>query len=215
MTAETEDGYNTTLLSRTLQDKLDGYELPDGYTLEIAGESTEVMNAMSDIFLMIGLAIAFIYLIMVAQFQSLLSPFIIMFCIPLAFTGGFIALFITGNELGIISMLGFIMLAGLIVNNGIVLIDYINQARREGMSKHEAIIDAGRTRLRPILMTAMTTILAMFTSAIGIGDGSDMIKPMAIAIIGGLVYGTILTLIVIPCIYDAFNREKSMVEEEL
>ena len=93
--------------------------------------------------------------------------------------------------------------------------DYINQARREGMSKHEAIIDAGRTRLRPILMTAMTTILAMFTSAIGIGDGSDMIKPMAIAIIGGLVYGTILTLIVIPCIYDAFNREKSMVEEEL
>ena len=109
-------------------------------------------------------------------------------------------------------MLGFIMLAGLIVNNGIVLIDYINQARREGMSKHEAIIDAGRTRLRPILMTAMTT---MFTSAIGIGDGSDMIRPMAIAIIGGLVYGTILTLIVIPCIYDAFNREKSMVEEEL
>ena len=161
------------------------------------------------------IAVIFIYLIMVAQFQSLLSPFIIMFCIPLAFTGGFIALFITGNELGIISMLGFIMLAGLIVNNGIVLIDYINQARREGMSKHEAIIDAGRTRLRPILMTAMTTILAMFTSAIGIGDGSDMIKPMAIAIIGGLVYGTILTLIVIPCIYDAFNREKSMVEEEL
>ena len=138
-----------------------------------------------------------------------------MFCIPLAFTGGFIALFITGNELGIISMLGFIMLAGLIVNNGIVLIDYINQARREGMSKHEAIIDAGRTRLRPILMTAMTTILAMLTSAVGIGDGSDMIKPMAIAIIGGLVYGTVLTLIVIPCIYDAFNREKSMVEEEL
>ena len=165
--------------------------------------------------LMLVLAVIFIYLIMVAQFQSLLSPFIIMFCIPLAFTGGFIALFITGNELGIISMLGFIMLAGLIVNNGIVLIDYINQARREGMSKHEAIIDAGRTRLRPILMTAMTTILAMFTSAIGIGDGSDMIKPMAIAIIGGLVYGTILTLIVIPCIYDAFNREKSMVEEEL
>ena len=112
-------------------------------------------------------------------------------------------------------MLGFIMLAGLIVNNGIVLIDYINQARREGMSKHEAIIDAGRTRLRPILMTAMTTILAMLTSAVGIGDGSDMIKPMAIAIIGGLVYGTVLTLIVIPCIYDAFNREKSMVEEEL
>ena len=111
-------------------------------------------------------------------------------------------------------MLGFIMLAGLIVNNGIVLIDYINQARRQGMKKHDAIIDAGKTRVRPILMTAMTTILAMVTSAIGIGGGSDMIKPMAITIIGGLVYGTILTLIVIPCIYDAFNREKNMVEED-
>ena len=106
------------------------------------------------------------------------------------------------------------MLAGLIVNNGIVLIDYINQARKSGMSKHEAIIDAGKTRVRPILMTAMTTILAMATSAIGIGGGSDMIKPMAITIIGGLVYGTILTLIVIPCIYDTFNREKIMVEED-
>ena len=170
---------------------------------------------MEQMMLMLLLAVVFIYLIMVAQFQSLLSPFIIMFSIPLAFTGGFIALFITGNELGIISMLGFIMLAGLIVNNGIVLIDYINQARRQGMKKHDAIIDAGKTRERPILMTAMTTILAMVTSAIGIGGGSDMIKPMAITIIGGLVYGTILTLIVIPCIYDAFNREKNMVEEDL
>jgi HAE1 family hydrophobic/amphiphilic exporter-1 len=152
---------------------------------------------------------------MVVQFQSLLSPFIIMFSIPLAFTGGFIALLITGQTLDVIAMLGFIMLAGLIVNNGIVLIDYINQARRAGMSKTDAIIDAGRTRMRPILMTALTTILAMLTSAIGIGDGSEMMRPMAITIIGGLVYGTVLTLIVIPCIYDAFNREKDMVEEDL
>ena len=107
------------------------------------------------------------------------------------------------------------MLAGLIVNNGIVLIDYINQARGEGMSKKDAIIDSGKTRLRPILMTAFTTILAMLTSAVGIGEGSEMMKPMAITIVGGLLYGTILTLIVIPCLYDAFNREKSMVEEEL
>ena len=107
------------------------------------------------------------------------------------------------------------MLAGLIVNNGIVLIDYINQARREGMSKKDAIVDAGKTRVRPILMTALTTILAMSTSAVGLGEGSEMMKPMAIAIIGGLIYGTILTLIVIPCLYDAFNKEKNMVEEEL
>ena len=151
---------------------------------------------------------------MVAQFQSLASPFIIMFTIPLAFTGGFIALFMAGMEVGVISMLGFVMLAGLIVNNGIVLIDYINQARKEGMSKHEAIIDAGKTRLRPILMTVLTSVLAMSTTAAGFGDGSEMMRPMAITIIGGLVYGTILTLIVFPCIYDAFNREKSMVEEE-
>ena len=210
-----DENHNVTLLSDKIKSKIDKLSIPDGYSIDMEGEDETINESMSQLVLMLVLAVIFIYLIMVAQFQSLLSPFIIMFCIPLAFTGGFIALFITGNELGIISMLGFIMLAGLIVNNGIVLIDYINQARREGMSKHEAIIDAGRTRLRPILMTAMTTILAMFTSAIGIGDGSDMIKPMAIAIIGGLVYGTILTLIVIPCIYDAFNREKSMVEEEL
>ena len=124
-------------------------------------------------------------------------------------------LFISGMEVSVISMLGFVMLSGLIVNNGIVLIDYINQARRAGSGKKDAIIEAGKTRLRPILMTALTTILAMSTSAIGMGKGSEMMKPMAITIIGGLIYGTILTLIVIPCIYDAFNREKSMVEEEL
>ena len=210
-----DENHNVTLLSDKVKSKINKLNIPDGYSIDMEGEDETINESMNQLGLMLVLAVIFIYLIMVAQFQSLLSPFIIMFCIPLAFTGGFIALFITGNELGIISMLGFIMLAGLIVNNGIVLIDYINQARREGMSKHEAIIDAGRTRLRPILMTAMTTILAMLTSAVGIGDGSDMIKPMAIAIIGGLVYGTVLTLIVIPCIYDAFNREKSMVEEEL
>ena len=107
------------------------------------------------------------------------------------------------------------MLAGLIVNNGIVLIDYINQARREGVSKKEAIVDAGKTRLRPILMTAMTTIISMMTMAMGIGSGSEMMQPMAITMIGGMVYGTLLTLVVVPCIYDAFHKEKSMVEEEL
>lgn len=210
-----DEDHNVTLVSDKVKSKLDKIDMPEGYSASMEGEDETINESMSQLGLMLLLAVVFIYLIMVAQFQSLLSPFIIMFSIPLAFTGGFIALFITGNELGIISMLGFIMLAGLIVNNGIVLIDYINQARRQGMKKHDAIIDAGKTRVRPILMTAMTTILAMVTSAIGIGGGSDMIKPMAITIIGGLVYGTILTLIVIPCIYDAFNREKNMVEEDL
>lgn len=210
-----DEDHNVTLLSDKIKSKIKKMDIPEGYSISMEGEDEKINESMGQLGLMLVLAVVFIYLIMVAQFQSLLSPFIIMFSIPLAFTGGFIALFITGNELGIISMLGFIMLAGLIVNNGIVLIDYINQARRAGMSKKDAIIDAGVIRLRPILMTAMTTILAMVTSAIGFGKGSDMIRPMAITIIGGLVYGTILTLIVIPCIYDIFNREKNMVEEEL
>ncbi len=139
-----DENHNVTLLSDKIKSKIDKLSIPDGYSIDMEGEDETINESMSQLGLMLVLAVIFIYLIMVAQFQSLLSPFIIMFCIPLAFTGGFIALFITGNELGIISMLGFIMLAGLIVNNGIVLIDYINQARREGMSKHEAIIDAGR-----------------------------------------------------------------------
>ena len=210
-----DENHNITLLSNEIKKKIDNMDIPEGYSVEMKGEDETINEAMGQLVLMLVLAVIFIYLIMVAQFQSLLSPFIIMFCIPLAFTGGFIALFITGVELDVISMLGFIMLAGLIVNNGIVLIDYINQKRKEGMSKKDAIVDSGKTRVRPILMTALTTILAMSTSAIGLGEGSEMMKPMAIAIIGGLIYGTILTLIVIPCLYDAFNREKNMVEEEL
>lgn len=210
-----DEDHNVTLVSSELQKKIDKMDIPEGYSIEMAGEDETINESMSQLVLMLVLAVIFIYLIMVAQFQSLSSPFIIMFTIPLAFTGGFIALFLAGMEVGVIAMLGFVMLAGLIVNNGIVLIDYINQARKEGMSKHDAIIDAGKTRLRPILMTVLTTVLAMSTTAAGLGDGSEMMRPMAITIIGGLVYGTILTLIVIPCIYDAFHREKSMVEEEL
>ncbi|MGN0427800.1 MAG: efflux RND transporter permease subunit [Agathobacter sp.] len=215
VSAAIDEDHNITLVSNEIQKQIDKMDIPEGYSVSMKGEDETINDAMSQLVLMLLLAVIFIYLIMVAQFQSLLSPFIIMFSIPLAFTGGFLALFLTGQEVSVIAMLGFIMLAGLIVNNGIVLIDYINQARREGMSKKDAIIDSGKTRLRPILMTAFTTILAMLTSAVGIGEGSEMMKPMAITIVGGLLYGTILTLIVIPCLYDAFNREKSMVEEEL
>ena len=210
-----DEDHNVTLISNSLQKEIDKLDIPDGYSIEMTGEDETINESMKQLVLMLVLAVIFIYLIMVVQFQSLVSPFIIMFSIPLAFTGGFIALFISGQEVSVTSMLGFIMLAGLIVNNGIVLIDYINQARREGTSKKDAIIESGKTRLRPILMTALTTILAMSTSAIGIGEGSEMMRPMAITIIGGLVYGTLLTLVVIPCIYDVFNREKDMTEEEL
>lgn len=215
VSAGVDEDHNVTLLSDEIQKKLAAVPLPEGYAIEMTGEDEMINDAMGQLYLMLILALVFIYLIMVAQFQSFLSPFIIMFTIPLAFTGGLFALFFTGNEVSVVAMIGFVMLAGIIVNNGIVMVDYINQLRREGMSKKESIIESGKTRLRPILMTALTTILAMSTMALGIGSGSEMMQPMAIVTVGGLVYGTLLTLIVVPCIYDAFNREKSMVEEEL
>lgn len=215
VTAEIDDDHNVTLVSNEIQKKLDSYELPEGYSIQMAGEDEMIMDAMKQMGLMLVLAIIFIYMVMVAQFQSLLSPFIIMFTIPLAFTGGFGALYMAGFEVSIIAMVGFVMLAGIIVNNGIVMVDFINQLRREGMPKKEAIIEAGRARLRPILMTALTTILSMIPIAMGMGEGSEMVQPMAITMTGGLIYGTLLTLIVVPCIYDIFNKNKSMVEEEI
>lgn len=215
VTAGVDEDHNVTLVSDQIQKGLDKIKLPDGYEISMTGEDETIRDAMNQLYLMLILAVVFIYLIMVAQFQSFLSPFIIMFTIPLAFTGGFFALFVTDNEVGVVSMIGFVMLAGVIVNNGIVLVDYINQLRREGMDKKEAIVTAGRTRLRPILMTALTTILAMSTMAMGLGSGSEMMQPMAIVTEGGMLYGTLLTLIVVPCIYDLFTRNKSMVEEEI
>jgi len=215
VTAGIDEGHNVTLVSNELKEKLDDYELPEGYTLKMAGEDEMIIETMKQLSLMLILAIIFIYMVMVAQFQSVLSPFIIMFTIPLAFTGGFGALFLCGYEVSVIAMIGFVMLAGIIVNNGIVMVDFINQLRSEGMAKKEAIVEAGKARLRPILMTALTTILSMIPMALGMGDGAEMMQPMAITMTGGLIYGTLLTLIVVPCIYDIFNKNKSMVEEEL
>ena len=215
VTAGVDDTHNVTLVSNALMKELNKIDLPEGYSIEMTGEDEMIADAMQQLYLMLILAVVFIYLIMVAQFQSFLSPFIIMFTIPLAFTGGLFALFFTGNEISVVAMIGFVMLAGIIVNNGIVMVDYINQLRRGGMTKKEAILNSAKTRLRPILMTALTTILSMSTMALGLGDGSEMMQPMAIVTEGGLIYGTLLTLFVVPCIYDAFNREKNMVEEEL
>ena len=207
--------HNVTLVSNEVKEKIAQMDIPEGYEIEMAGEDETINEAMSQMVLMLVLAVIFIYLIMVAQFQSLKLPFIIMFTIPLAFTGGFMGLLVAGKEVSVIAMLGFIMLSGVIVNNGIVLIEYITQARQQGKLKREAILEAGVIRLRPILMTALTTILAMIPAALGFGEGAEMMQPMSITMVGGLVYGTVLTLIVIPCVYDLFTKEKNMVEEEL
>lgn len=215
VTAKVDDEHNISFVSNDLQNRFKTISLKDGYSIKMSGEDEMIKDAMVQLLLMLSLAIIFIYLVMVAQFQSLLNPFIIMFTIPLAFTGGFLGLYFTRNTVSVIGMLGFIMLAGIIVNNGIVMIDYINQLRREGISKKEAITRAASARLRPILMTTLTTVISMSTLALGLGGGSAMIQPMAIVMIGGLLYGTLLTLIVIPVLYDLMNKEKNMVEEIL
>ncbi len=206
--ASIKDGYNVTFVAQDVEKNMEKLDVPAGYMLDFGGENEQIMDSMKQLVLLLVLAVLFIYLIMVAQFQSLGSPFIIMFTIPLAFTGGFGALYLTGSEISIVVMIGFVMLSGIIVNNGIVLVDCINQRRGEGLSKKEAIIDAGITRLRPVLMTALTTILALMIMAFSTKMGADMTRPLAIVVIGGMIYGTIMTLVVVPCIYDMFVREK-------
>lgn len=208
VSAAIADGYNVGHVSTKVVEKLADYQMPEGYSLVFSGENEMINDAMGQVLLMMLLAIIFMYLIMVAQFQSLLLPFIILFTIPLAFTGGLLGLFFSGSEISVIALIGFVMLAGIIVNNGIVLIDYMNQLRQQGMEKRRAILTAGRTRLRPVLMTALTTILALSTMVMSNDMGSEMAKPMAVTTIGGLLYGTLLTLVVVPCIYDIFIREK-------
>ena len=209
VSASIADGYNVGLVSRKLEQNLADYEVPEGYSLVMEGENEMIVDAMQQLMLMLLLAVIFMYLIMVAQFQSLKSPFIIMFTIPLAFTGGFLGLFFGNCEVSVVAVIGFVMLAGIIVNNGIVIVDYMNQLIAQGMEKHEAILQAGRTRLRPVLMTALTTILGLLPMVFGTDMGAAMGKPMAIVTVGGLLYGTLLTLLVVPCIYDLMNRRKT------
>lgn len=208
ITGTLKDGYTLTDVSNKTEKLFDKYKFPEGYSIEFAGSNKATMDAMSQLVLMLLLGVVLIYLIMVAQFQSLKSPFIIMFTIPLAFTGGFLGLLITGFDVSVVSLIGFIMLCGIIVNNGIVLVDYINRLRRDGKERVEAIVEAGKTRMRPILITALTTILGLSVMALGIGTGAEMMQPLAIVCIGGLIYATFMTLYIIPVIYDAFNKKE-------
>lgn len=207
ITAELEDGYNITLVTDEVKKALDQYQMPPGMSIEFEGQNESIMEAMEDLVLMLLLGIVLVYLVMVAQFQSLKSPFIVLFTIPLAFTGGFLGLFVTGMEISVVSMMGFVMLCGIIVNNGIVLVDFVNQLREEGMEKREALVEAGKTRMRPILMTTITTILGLIVMALGTEQGSEMMQPVAIVCIGGLTYATLMTLFVVPVMYDILNRK--------
>ncbi len=217
VSAAVADGYNVTKVTTAVQKALGSVTLPEGVTVEFDGENEQIMNAIQQLLLMLLLGVVLVYLIMVAQFQSLKAPFIVMFTIPLAFTGGFLALLISGIEVSVISLIGFVMLVGIIVNNGIVLVDYINQQRLAGMGLREAIIDAGVTRLRPILMTSLTTILGLIVTALAKNAGTALIQPIALVCIGGLLYATLMTLFVVPCMYDILNKKelRQVSEDEL
>ena len=208
VSASLKEGYNTTLLSRELQKDLDAYETPRGYTIEIEGEASQVNDMLKQMIELILLAFMFIYMVMVAEFQSLLSPFIIIFTIPLAFTGGMLGLIAAGEQLSLLSLMGFAILMGTVVNNGIVFVDYANELRKGGLERRDALVATGQTRMRPILMTALTTILAMSQLIIGSGMGSQMGRGMAIVIAGGLIYGTLMTLYIIPVMYDILFRRQ-------
>ncbi|MBP5181102.1 MAG: efflux RND transporter permease subunit [Clostridiales bacterium] len=204
-----EEGYNATLVSRELEPKINEYAktLPDGYSIEISGESEQVNELVKQMLEMAALGLLFIYLVMVAQFQSLLSPFIILFTIPLAFTGGMLGLLFAGEQLSMLSMLGFVILMGTVVNNGIVFVDYTNQLRIGGLDRRDALVATGMTRMRPILMTALTTILAMSMMIFGSGMASQLGKGMSIVIAGGLLYATLMTLYIVPVMYDILFKK--------
>lgn len=210
LTAMPEEGYNVTLLARDLEPLIDNYELPDGYKIEMGGEYDTVLTMIGQMSKVLALGLALIYLVMVAQFQSLLSPFIVIFTVPLAFTGGLLGLWGAGETLSMTGMLGFVILMGTVVNNGIVFVDYANQLRMGGMERRMALVATGKTRMRPILMTALTTILAMSTMLFGDDMASQMSKGMALVIIGGLVYATLMTLYIIPVMYDILFKRPPM-----
>lgn len=205
-TGKLEPGRNVTLVSRDAQKAIGALTLPAGCTLVFDGQNETINSALKDLLWMLLLGVLIIYLIMVAQFQSLLSPFIVIGTVPLAFAGGFLALLITGSEISIVAMIGFIMLVGIAVNNGIVLVDCANRLREEGMEKRDAIVKATVIRLRPVLMTALTTILGLLPLAIGIGTGAEIVQPVAIVCIGGLTYATLMTAFIIPILYDLLRR---------
>jgi len=182
--------------------------MPNGIVAVVSGQSEEMQESFNSMQFALILAIFLVYLVMASQFESLIHPFVILFTIPLALVGAVLALFITGTTVSIVALIGVIMLAGIVVNNAIVLVDLINQLRAQGAERTDAIMEAGRARLRPILMTSLTTALGLLPMAMGIGEGSEVRTPMAITVIGGLVVSTLLTLLVIPVVYSLMDRKR-------
>jgi hydrophobic/amphiphilic exporter-1 (mainly G- bacteria), HAE1 family len=198
-------GRDLSSVSSDIKKKLQAYNMPPGYSYELRGQYEELNNAFNDLYLALILAVILVYMVLASQFESLLHPFTIMLSAPIGFSGGAIALFLTGKTLSVSSIIGAIILAGIVVNDAIVLIDYINTRRKNGEERTVAILNAGPIRLRPIIITTATTVLALLPMAIGIGEGSEILSPMATVVIGGLTLATILTLVFIPVVYTLFD----------
>ena len=194
-----------------IEEKISNIRMPDGYEVAVSGQSREMLVAFSSMSFAILLAIFLVYIVMASQFESLLHPFVIMFTIPFALVGVAAALFITSKPVSVIVLIGVVMLAGIVVNNAIILVDCINSRIKEGMPRREAIIEGGKIRLRPIMMTTTTTILGLLPLALGFGEGAELRMPMGITVIGGLLFSTLLTLILVPIVYDIVEKIKESV----
>ena len=184
-----------------IQEVIQKMKVPERYEVKIAGESKEIQESFSSLVFALSLSVILIYMVMAATFESLVQPFVVMFCLPLSMVGVAIALWMSQTPISVVVILGIILLGGIAVNNGIVLIDYVNQLRSQGMPLVEATIQGGKTRLRPILMTAFSTALGLVPLALGIGEGAKLQAPMAVTVMGGILVATFLTLVVIPAVY--------------
>lgn len=205
VTSTLAPGYALGTVLNEVYAMLGNYQAPEGVALEVGGTVEDQSESFDSIFQLLILIIMLVYIVMATQFESFRMPFIIMFTLPFAFTGVFLALYITGTPLSLIALIGAIMLVGIVVKNGIVMVDYTNLQRDRGQTINQAVITAGKSRLRPVLMTSLTTILGMFPLALAIGEGSEIWQPMGIAVIGGLTFSTMLTLVVIPVVYSIFG----------
>ena len=196
-----------------IKEKIGTIDLPGEYRVKIAGEEQKREESMANLKFALLLSIILVYMVLASQFESLVQPLVILFTIPFAIVGTVLLFFVLGKTFNMMALIGIIMLGGIAVNDSIILIDRINQLRQSGLKKVEAIALAGQQRLRPILMTSLTTILALLPLTFGFGDSASLRSPMALAVIGGMITSTLLTILVIPCFYDLMIKEKNVSEE--
>jgi HAE1 family hydrophobic/amphiphilic exporter-1 len=208
-----EKGMPLDYVAREIRQEISGIDLPENYRIMVTGEEEKRQEAVSNLTFALLLSIILVYMVMASQFESLIHPFTILLTIPLAVVGSILIFLATGRTFNIMALIGVIMLAGIAVNNSIILVDRINQLIREGSERREAIMKAGQQRIRPIIMTSLTTVLALLPLTFGFGESASLRSPMALAVIGGLVTSTLLTLIVIPCVYDILDRVKGVIKE--